>query len=197
MNLTNDQMKEVNGVQLEIFKQFVYVCDKLSLKYYMIHGSLLGTLRYKGFFPFDDDIDVAMPRKDYELLLNKGQELLPKKFFIQSYISENNYPLPFAKIRNTDTAFIQPILQKLNINQGIYIDVFPLDYYPSNKVQRTICSLKEKIYAVRISNRYNYTEKQSILRKWLRTATKVLCPSWRKAVQKRAELYSKFLIYFG
>ena len=70
MNLTLEKMNSINKVQLDIFKTFVKVCEVLNLKYYMVHGSLLGAVRYNGFFPFDDDIDVAMPRRDYELLIS-------------------------------------------------------------------------------------------------------------------------------
>jgi len=190
MNLTYEQMKEMNMVQLGIFRQFVSVCEELNLKYYMIHGSLLGTIRYDGFFPFDDDIDVAMPRKDYNTLLQYGQDLLSDRYFIQSYKSENRYPLPFAKIRDCNTSFIQPIMQNLSINQGIYIDVFPLDNYPNGRFKKLVCNLKNRFYGIRISERLHYSDKQPFWKKSLRGITKIICPSWEKAVQKRAELYS-------
>ncbi|EXM40994.1 hypothetical protein RASY3_02430 [Ruminococcus albus SY3] len=190
MNLTYEEMLEVNKVQLEIFKQFIDVCNKLNLKYYMVHGSLLGTLRCNGFFPFDDDIDVAMPRKDYDILLKKGQKLFSNRYFIQSYKSEKNYPLPFAKIRDSKTAFIQPVLKGLNVNQGIYIDIFPLDNYPTSKLTRTYLSIKERIYSIRISEQLLYSNKQPLWKRILRVSSKIACPSWRMAVKKRADLYS-------
>ena len=74
-------MQQINRIQADIFRNFIDVCDKLNLTYYMVHGSLLGALRFKGFFPFDDDIDVAMPRRDYDRLISDGQN-----FYRNSYL---------------------------------------------------------------------------------------------------------------
>lgn len=190
MYMTYDEVKEMNTIQLEIFKEFVKICKELGLKYYMIHGSLLGSLRYKGFFPFDDDIDVAMPRKDYEILLKKGQQLLPEHIFIQSCISDKEYPLAFAKIRNSNTAFIQPVLNKLDVNMGIYIDVFPLDYFPQNKWKQIYLRFMEYLLGARISVRMSVEKKEPSWKTALRLLSVIFCPSWKKAVIKRAELYS-------
>ena len=192
MNLTLEEMREINKVQLEIFKEFVKVCEKLDLKYYTVHGSLLGTIRYQGFFPFDDDIDVAMPRKDYEKLLKEGQPLLSQKYFIQSCKTEKDYPLAFAKIRDSETAFIQPVMKNFNVNQGIYIDIFPLDFFPENTVVQKVLNLKNKVYTTRINARMAYEKRQPFYKKALRWISVLFCPSWEKAVQKRAYLYADF-----
>lgn len=189
MNLTLEEMQTINKVQLEIFKEFLKVCEKLNLKYYMVHGSLLGTIRYQGFFPFDDDIDVAMPRKDYEKLLKEGQTLLPQKYFIQSCKTEKEYPLAFAKIRDSETAFIQPVMKNFNVNQGIYIDIFPLDFFPENTVVQKVLNFKNKVYTTRINLRMAYEERQPFYKKVLRRISVLFCPSWENAVQKRADLY--------
>ena len=183
-------MNAINQVQLEIFKEYLKVCERLNLKYYMAHGSLLGAIRYKGFFPFDDDIDVLMPRKDYETLLKEGQRYLPNDYFIQSCKSETEYPLAFAKIRNSKTAFIQPVLRNLDVNQGIYIDIFPLDYYPKNRLAQRVTNLKERVYSLRINSRMNYDSKQPLFKRLLKCFAKMLCPSWKKTVQKRAYIYA-------
>ena len=190
MYLTLDEVKQMNAVQLEIFKEFVKICDKYNLKYYMIHGSLLGTLRCNGFFPFDDDIDVAMPRKDYDVLIEKASKELPDPLFIQSHKTEAEYPLAFAKIRNSETSFIQTVLNQLNVNKGIYIDIFPLDNYPESKFKQKFLKMREKILSTRISTRLTYAEEQPVWKKMLRAVSLLLHPSWNTAVRKRAELYS-------
>lgn len=189
MNLTLEEIQKINAVQLEIFKEFVNVCEKLNLKYYMAHGSLLGTIRYHGFFPFDDDIDLLMPRKDYDILIKKGQLLLQSKYFIQSCKTEKEYPLAFAKIRDSETAFIQPGMGNFSINQGIYIDIFPLDFFPENTITQKFLNFKNKVYTTRINSRMIYGEPQSFYKKALRWISVLFCPSWKKAVQKRADLY--------
>ena len=170
-------------------KEFVKVCDKLNLKYYMAHGSLLGAIRYHGFFPFDDDIDLLMPRKDYDRLLKEGQVLLPEKYFIQSCKTEKEYPLAFAKIRDSETAFIQPVMKNFNVNQGIYIDIFPLDFFPENTFVQKFLNLKNKLYTTRINIRMAYEERQPFYKKFLRHLSVLFYPSWEKTVQKRSNLY--------
>ena len=112
MIVNQKQMDEINTVQYEIFKAFHKVCSELGLKYYLVHGSLLGALRHKGFFPMDDDIDVAMPRRDYDILMTEGQKMMDNRFFVQSHFSEHDYPMLFGKVRANDTAFIQPVLKR-------------------------------------------------------------------------------------
>lgn len=190
MELTKEQVYEMNIVQKDIMAYFISVCEKLNLKYYMVHGSLLGTLMCEGFFPFDDDIDVAMPRKDYDILLREGQKLLPKNLFLQSCKSEKDYPLAFTKIRNSDTAFVQTIMKNFDINQGIYIDIFPIDNYPENSIRRKWLSIKEQIYKIRINTRVFRSEKQPVWKTLVRLASMIICPSWEIAVQRRANLYA-------
>ena len=191
MQMTFEQIHEMNLIQLDILKNFIKVCSSLGLKYYVIHGSLLGTIKYNTFYPFDDDIDIAMHRKDYDKFINEGSKILPSYLFIQSYKTEQTFPLNFAKIRNSNTAFIQPTMQCLNINQGIYIDIFPIDNFPKSYIKKVVLSFLEKIYQIRISSKLKYETKQPLYKKTLRQLSFIIYPSWKKAVQKRANLYSK------
>lgn len=190
MDLTFDEVREMNMVQKQIFESFIDICSQLGLTYYMIHGSLLGTLRCKGFFPYDDDIDVAMPREDYNCLLKNGPTLFPKNMFLQSCETEKEYPMVFAKIRNSETAFVQTIMKNYSINQGIYIDIFPIDNYPKNVIQRKCTTIREQLYKIRVNSRGFRSEKQPLWKGVVRAISKLLCPSWNKAVRKRAELYA-------
>lgn len=180
----------MNAIQLDIFKNFIDVCHKLNLTYYMVHGSLLGALRVSDFMPYDDDIDVAMPRHDYEILMEKGQDLLPKYLFLQSHKTDLEYPLAFAKIRNINTTFSQTIMKNLKINEGIYIDIFPIDNYPESNVMRKWISIKEKFYGARISSRLFYEKEQSFWKRAVRSIVSFLYPSWNEAVRARANLYT-------
>ena len=190
MIVNKQQMDDINKVQMNIFKAFHNVCKALNLTYYLVHGSLLGALRHQGFFPFDDDIDVAMPRKDYEILLKEGQQYLKDNYFIQSYLSEKDYPLNFCKIRDNDTSFIQPVLGGLNVNQGIYIDVFPIDNYPQNKSSQIILKIKEAIYMFRVYSRLSINTHKSYKIKILQIFSKFILPSWYNARNKFATLYN-------
>lgn len=87
-----------------ILKIFHMICEKEDLKYILDFGTLLGAIRHKGFIPWDDDLDVSMPRKDYEKFLKVASKYLPENMEIQNHKTDPNYLVPFTKIRKTDTA---------------------------------------------------------------------------------------------
>lgn len=120
-------MNDIQTVVLENFKYFVQACQRLELRYFLVNGSALGAKKYGGFIPWDDDLDVAMPRKDYEIFLKKAQDLLPEHLFVQNYRTDKRFPMVYSKIRNSSTAFIEKSVSHLDMNHGVYIDIFPLD----------------------------------------------------------------------
>ncbi len=122
-------MNDIQKTVLESFRQFVRVCNKLNLKYYLVNGSALGAIKYEGFIPWDDDLDVAMPREDYVIFLRKAQQLLPDNLFVQNYMTDSRFPFIYSKIRNTETTFIEKSVSHLEMNHGIYMDIFPIDSY--------------------------------------------------------------------
>lgn len=123
-------MNEIQQKLLEIAKEYIKVCEKLNLRYFASGGTALGAVRHKGFIPWDDDMDFQMPRKDYEILLKEGQKYLPDYLFIQTHETEKKYLMPFMKIRDSRTTAIDKYYSKLKINQGLWIDIFPLDDLP-------------------------------------------------------------------
>ena len=129
-------MNELQTVEFEILKEFVRICDELNLRYYLVCGSALGAAKYGGFIPWDDDVDVALPRPDYDIFCQRAQDMLPKHLFLQNHKTDPNYPMIFSKIRHSGTTYVEKSLAKLNMNHGIYIDVFPLDGYPSDRILR-------------------------------------------------------------
>ena len=135
-------MTELQNVEFEILKAFIEVCNKLHLTYYLVCGSALGAAKYSGFIPWDDDVDVGMPRADYERFCLEGQAFLPKHLFIQTYQTDVRVPYIYCKIRNSKTTYIEKSVSDLEINHGVYIDVFPLDGYP--KQAKSIASLERK-----------------------------------------------------
>lgn len=120
-------MNDLQKCQFDIFKKTIEILDQNNLKYYLIGGSLLGAVRHKGFIPWDDDIDIGMPRDDYEKFAKIANEILPKELFYQDKKTDKEYPYNFAKIRKNGTLFVQKPVERFNMNQGVYIDVFPLD----------------------------------------------------------------------
>lgn len=135
-------MNELQLKEFEILKIFVEICDKLNLNYFLVRGTALGAVKYNGFIPWDDDIDVALPRQDYEKFLSMATKLLPKEIFLQSYRTDPQFPFPYAKLRNCNTTYIEKNVRHLKINHGVFIDIFPIDGYPKEK--RAQFALKNK-----------------------------------------------------
>ncbi|MGU8942633.1 LicD family protein [Clostridium perfringens] len=129
-----DELEKIKQVEYNILEDFDGVCKKLNIRYTLAYGTLLGAVRHKGFIPWDDDIDVAMLREDYDIFLEKGQELLKENYFLQTYETDKNYLGNFAKIRDMSTNLIEYTTQSLNSKSGIYIDIFPIERVCSNKI---------------------------------------------------------------
>lgn len=139
-------MNDLQKKELELLECFIGVCEKLNLKYYLVCGSALGAVKYGGFIPWDDDVDVALPREDYEIFCEKAQELLPDGLFIQNYHSEPECPFLYSKLRNSNTTYIEKSSAKLPINHGIFIDIFPLDGCPEGKLRKWLLSARKNLY---------------------------------------------------
>lgn len=130
-HFVSKEMKEVWAVELDLLSELLRVCKKHNLKIFASDGTLLGAIRHKGFIPWDDDIDMMMFREDYEKLC----EIAPKEFndpyFFQTVDTDPELVLPFAKLRNSKTTAIQ--ISSAKYNQGMGIDIFPLDSVVDDK----------------------------------------------------------------
>ena len=177
-----EELEKLKSVELRIFIAFIEVCCKLNLKYYILGGTLLGAVRHGGFIPWDDDIDVGMPRADYDLFLSEGQALLPREYFIQHADNEAGYRHNFAKVRDSNTTFIEASMKDHPIHHGVYIDVFPLDYYPDGKLGRLRVDQGNRILEAKIWRRRNPSP-------WKRLILSCIPMTDRCAVRKRERLF--------
>jgi len=121
-------LEQLQKVELNILIDFDAYCKAHNLRYYLIGGALLGAVRYKNFIPWDDDIDVAMPREDYEKLKSVWNQFPDSNYFLQSAESDPNFSRCIIKLRKQGTEIIEYSSQAVNMNNGIYIDIFPIDY---------------------------------------------------------------------
>ena len=119
-------MNELQQKELDLLKEFVKFCELHNLTYFLIGGTLLGAIRHLGFIPWDDDIDVGMPRPDYDRFCELAEKHFVGDIFFQSYRSDKGYPYIFSKLRNSNTTFIEKIYRHVPMNHGVYIDIFPL-----------------------------------------------------------------------
>ena len=122
-------MNEIQKIELGMLLDVDRVCRQLGVNYFIVGGTLLGAVRHKGFIPWDDDIDIGMLRADYEIFVQKAQELLPAGSFLQTRLTDTELPCCYAKVRRDDTTFIETSTKDLNIHHGIYVDIFPCREY--------------------------------------------------------------------
>ncbi len=122
------ELEKLHGVLLEILDYVYAVCEENNLLCFLAYGTALGAYRHRGFIPWDDDLDVAMPRDDYRKFLQIMKQGDHSPYEIQDEDNEDFYFLTFAKVRKKGTVFIERITGDVYTHKGIFIDVFPLDF---------------------------------------------------------------------
>ena len=129
------QLRECQLKQLSILKEVDRICRKYNLIYWLDGGTLLGAIRHKGFIPWDDDLDIAMPIDDFEKFKKIVQKELPESLFFQTKETDPSTPHHFAKIRDLNSFFVEYGDDFTKPYQkGIYIDIFCfVDYPPFHK----------------------------------------------------------------
>ena len=156
------EMKEVWQVEMDLLKALLEVCHKHGLRCWVDGGTMLGAVRHHGFIPWDDDIDVCMPREDYDKLLAIGTEAFREPYFLQTAYSDKGYFRGHAQLRHSQTAAIRPSDSYRPYNQGIFVDIFVLDAVPADTARmkaavkqfsRTSRFLKAKDTQILISGR--------------------------------------------
>ena len=144
--LVTAERKAVWKVLLDILEIVIEICDKHDIRYSMDGGSLLGAMRHKGFIPWDDDIDIAMPRSDYEKLQQILPKELPPHLFMQTSATDHEYDITHMKIRDSRTTALEMnhVAIGRKYNMGIFLDIFPIDGVPKSPVIRRIQMLRLK-----------------------------------------------------
>lgn len=128
----------LHQVDLELVKQVVKICDENNFKYYMLGGTMLGAIRHKGFIPWDDDIDLGMPRADYEKFLDIAEQYLPHYMKIVNYKTDENYHYYITRILDTETKVEEERIGNDSKYTNASIDIFPIDGTPNNIILRKI-----------------------------------------------------------
>ena len=130
------EMKKVWKVQMDLLKKLLDVCEKHHLKIWAEGGTLLGTVRDHGYIPWDDDIDMAMLRDDYDKLVAIAPNEFNHPFFFQCGYTERIYPRGHAQLRMDGTSAISPSEAFFHTHQGIFIDIFPYDAVPDKEEEK-------------------------------------------------------------
>ena len=132
----NEQTRELQLIELDILEQVLKICEKYSLTYYMLGGTLLGAIRHKGFIPWDDDIDLGLPRPDYEKFIAYAEKELVSPYQLHTTLKKKGkYSYYYARVENTDVVLKRTISIK-EVLIPAFIDIFPLDGVPNDVKKR-------------------------------------------------------------
>lgn len=142
--LVTKERKKIWAINVDLLCRFDSICRRHNLHYSMAFGSLLGIIRHDGFIPWDDDIDVVMPREDYEKLKAYKSEF-DYPYFLQFPGEDKGYCFSFAKLRNSNTTGVSVPFRYEDFNQGIFIDIFPMDNYCADGIESKISYIKRLI----------------------------------------------------
>lgn len=131
--VTSREKQALFSVLLDLLSELNRVCAKYNITYYACGGTLLGAIRHKGFIPWDDDVDVILPRKDYDKLKKIADTgAFKEPYFFQSPSTDEGYPKGFCRLRNSYTTETPFDDVAMNCNRGVFIDIFPLDIIPDD-----------------------------------------------------------------
>ena len=161
-------LEELQQVEFDLLDVFANFCDKHGLTYFLAYGTLIGAARHRGFIPWDDDIDVMMPRPDYEKFLELYVD--SGRYVLKTHDRDSSYFYPFAKLVNSDTKFIECNCDESTL--GVFVDIFPLDGVPTNKIRQRYRALKWRVLRVLTIHGFNVESRDSYLKnnqraKWI------------------------------
>lgn len=184
--------KEVKQIMLDILKYVHDFCEENNIKYIMNYGTLIGAVRHGGYIPWDDDIDIAMPRKDYERFISS----FPKngRYVILDHRTSNKYFNNFIKVIDTDTTIVDNRNDK-TYDSGLFIDVFPMDRFDDLKVVEKTYNL-ESFKLLSFSKHQNIVYGDSFIKDAIRSicwlCLKPVSPMhFAKKIEKVTEEYTK------
>ena len=145
----SSQKEKVRSIQIEITRHILDVCNRHSLRIWADWGTLLGTVRERGFIPWDDDIDLMMMRDDYEKLIQLSDSEFTHPFFLQSVHTEKQYCRGHIQVRYDGTTAVLPIDIYQPFHQGIFVDIFVYDNIPDEMGREWNRSLRKAKWAMK------------------------------------------------
>lgn len=193
------EMKQVWAVMLDMLVEIDRVCKKHNIKYFASSGTMLGAIRHKGFIPWDDDIDIMMMREDYEKLCEVAADEFHSPYFFQTEWTDRGSLRGHAQLRNSMTTGIlsSEYERDLRINQGIFIDIFPMDAIPDNKEvfiknMKKANRMKSLYYFVSSFTDRFYVPKNKNIKYYIRAVLHKLIPDVKNKFIDYDKFYKKY-----
>lgn len=137
----NDKLSRLQKEEYEILKSFIKICEENKLRYYLCYGSMIGAIRHNGFIPWDDDIDVAMPRPDYERFKMISKDVLPKDLYFSTFELGKEHITLSSMLISKKKSFSLNNAKKVTFT-GAWIDILAIDGAPKKGIRRNVFFLK-------------------------------------------------------
>jgi len=186
-------LNQIRAKELEILRHFDSYCKENGIQYFLSNGTLLGAVKYKGFIPWDDDIDVVMFREDYEKFVNMYTD---SKYILYETRRKRAYRYPFAKLSESSTLLCETDVNN-GIELGINMDIFPLDYInldieKAKKLSLWLHRVSMLLIYAKRKIKYNHTKRflENIVDIFVGILSKFIRPeAYIKYIQKKAKKY--------
>lgn len=187
-------IRQAQELMTTILRDVDKLCKENNIPYWIDAGTLLGAVRHGGFIPWDDDIDICMLREDYKVFLEVAKEKLPEDLFLQNVFVEKGVNYGWSKIKHKHSRLIEA--DQGGCHEGMYIDVFPCDYYESKENDELI-NLKKKYWKKRAIIGYNDFEFEKLSKNNIVKNIKIAgCKLYNKFIFKKelSDIYEEMMI---
>ncbi len=187
-------LEEAKKIAFGVLKEIDDFCTKHEITYYLCYGTLIGAVRHKGFIPWDDDIDIMMPREDYDRFVALAKDGIGDHISLLYPEYNRDFFRPFARAYDSRTV-LDFRNKKFHIDMGIWVDIFPLDGLPESKLKQKYHFTVQHIYRNMILANFVEQGARSSSREIVRRLLKVfvtnrVCRRLIKLTMKRSKKYS-------
>ena len=137
---TAEELDLLHAELYDILGETLRVCQKHDIPYFVIGGTAIGALYDQGILPWDDDIDIGMTRENYNKFLKVAPGELGPSYFLSWIETDPHTPYYYAKVKKNNTLFVEEMFKNIPMHPGIFVDIFPFDRIPDNKLLRQMQS---------------------------------------------------------
>lgn len=185
--LTVNDMKKI---QLDILRSFIWYCENNQLDYFLAAGTAIGAVRHQGFIPWDDDIDVMMPRSSYDKFL---KNYINDQYEAYDCWRRDDYYYPFAKLVDRSTLLKEKT--RVPTSFGVYIDIFPIDVIPESKIEILYLKFQRNLIDLKITSKVAIEKKRTIWKRLILNIADYLFrnESLLDCVREMDSLYKKYI----